>query len=507
LSKTLFALCAFAFLATNVLLADTIHFKNGAYIEVDKASEKDGQIEYWMGSTRYTIPTTKVEKITKGGGPSITLGSQVPVNLVPPSAAEAASRSSSTVPLPAVSLPPAVASGRAKIPVSAPTAPNDDSYWSHLRAQVLNRDHVDENALSAVENQGDPDDTSNAYFVAGELEEEHANPENACRYFEHALSLTPDQASLLAWYTTTLMEARRYQEAAAQAEHLTRVEPNSAQAFRWLGAAQYNADRTRDAVRAWKRALELQPNPETQRLLERAQRELDVEERSNQQESSHFSLRYEGGETSLALQRDLLGTLEDQYRELARDLDYSPKENIVVTLYTQKQFFNVTEAPSWSGGLNDGKLRIPIQGVTSMTPELQHVLKHELTHSFVRFMVGDRCPSWLNEGLAQLLEPLSLSGETRVLAGLFEQHKQIPFAELEHPFNDLSQIQATIAYAESLSALEYLRSRYGMDDVLRILHRVGSGEAPESALRAVTRSNYADLEKELTAYLEDEKTH
>jgi hypothetical protein len=36
-----------------------------------------------------------------------------------------------------------------------------------------------------------------------------------------------------------------------------------------------------------------------------------VEERSNQQESRHFSLRYEGGETSLALQRDMLGILED----------------------------------------------------------------------------------------------------------------------------------------------------------------------------------------------------
>jgi len=49
-----------------MLVADTIRFKNGAYIEVDKASEKDGQIEYWMGSTKYTIPKAKVEKIVKG---------------------------------------------------------------------------------------------------------------------------------------------------------------------------------------------------------------------------------------------------------------------------------------------------------------------------------------------------------------------------------------------------------------------------------------------------------
>ena len=46
-----------------------------------------------------------------------------------------------------------------------------------------------------------------------------------------------------------------------------------------------------------------------------------------------------------------------------------------------------------------------------------------------------------------------------------------------------------------------------MDDVLRILRRVGAGEAPESALRAVTRSDYADLERELTTYLRDEKSY
>jgi Tfp pilus assembly protein PilF len=502
LPKTLFVFCSSFLLATNILVADTIRFKNGAYIEVDKASEKDGQIEYWLGGTKYTIPSTKVEKIVKGGGPSITLGSQVPVNLVPPSSADAASQRSGSVPPPA-----ATTSRHAKISVSAPSLPGDDSYWSHLRAQIVNRDHVDEGALSALENQADPDQTSNAYFVAGVFEMEGGNPEGACPYFEHALSLAPNEASLLAWYAMSLAEAMRYAEAASQAEHLTQVEPNSAQAFRWLAAAEYNADRTRDAVRAWKRALELEPNPETQRLLDRAQRELDVEDRSNQQESRHFSLRYEGGETSLALERDLLGTLEEQYQQLARDLDYSPRENMVVTLYTQKQFFDITEAPSWSGGLNDGKLRIPIRGVTSMTTELQHVLKHELTHSFVRFMVGDRCPSWLNEGLAQLMEPRSSSPYAGVLAELFEQHKQIPFATLEHPFNDLSEIQANVAYAESLSALEYLRSRYGMDDVLRILRRVGSGEAPEVALRAVTRSDYADLEKGLAAYLENDKSH
>ena len=60
------------------------------------------------------------------------------------------------------------------------------------------------------------------------------------------------------------------------------------------------------------------------------------------------------------------------------------------------------------------------------------------------------------------------------LAGLFEQHKQIRFEALERPFNGLSRVQADIAYAESLCAVEYLRSRDRMDDVLRVLRRVGA---------------------------------
>ncbi len=61
--------------------------------------------------------------------------------------------------------------------------------------------------------------------------------------------------------------------------------------------------------------------------------------------------------------------------------------------------------PPGREALNDGKLRIPISGLSSMTPELAHVLKHELAHSFIARLSGGRCPPWLHEGIAQFLEP------------------------------------------------------------------------------------------------------
>ena len=58
---------------TAIASADTLYLKNGMYIVVTKATEKDGQIEYWVGSTKYTISKTLVTRIGPDNGPSTNL--------------------------------------------------------------------------------------------------------------------------------------------------------------------------------------------------------------------------------------------------------------------------------------------------------------------------------------------------------------------------------------------------------------------------------------------------
>jgi hypothetical protein len=186
---------------------------------------------------------------------------------------------------------------------------------------------------------------------------------------------------------------------------------------------------------------------------------------------------------------------------VARDLGYSPHNTIAVTLYTQQAFFDVTRAPSWSGAINDGKLRIPISGVQSVTPELARVLKHELTHSFVSQMSSNRCPTWLNEGIAQIEEGKSSASNGRQLAQLFASGNEIPFNVLEGSFMSFSAPEATLAYAESLAATEYIRDAYGMSEIARILERLSQGSSTEAALRATVHSDYRQLRDEMTSTL------
>jgi len=178
----------------------------------------------------------------------------------------------------------------------------------------------------------------------------------------------------------------------------------------------------------------------------------------------------------------------------------APRASIPVILYTEQAFFDVTHAPSWSGAVNDGKLRIPISGITSVTSDLARVLKHELAHSFVSQATGGRCPTWLNEGIAQAVEPKTVQYGRR-LSQLFRAQQQIPYNALEGSFMRFSPIEAVVAYDESLAAVQYISETYGMSDVERILERLGQGGSAEATLRATIHSDYGQLESEVGKFL------
>jgi hypothetical protein len=65
----------------------------------------------------------------------------------------------------------------------------------------------------------------------------------------------------------------------------------------------------------------------------------------------------------------------------------------------------------------------------------------------------------------------------------------------------LSSAQAELAYAESLATVSYIRDRYGMSDVMRILDKLGQGESVESALRSTIHCDYRQLQEETGAAL------
>ncbi len=447
--------------------ADTIHLKNGRTILADHVRENGNRYEYEIGDDSYAIPKSTVDRVDAGG-------------------------------LPAHS---AAAAKVADLPTFTPA----DSLANEgdLVGKIITEGKVNQDALSGLEGKHNASLSATAYFIAGKFEFEHGNLPQAKQYFESALRFQPESSTILTYYAAVLVRTGNATQALTYAQRGVKAAPDSADAYTMLGYAQFASDHTKDAVASWKRSLELRPDATVQQFLAKAQREQTVESEFAQGETSHFVLHYEGKQTSDVFRGQILAALESDYDDLVRDLGTPPRDNILVTLYTETAFFDVTHAPTWAGAINDGKLRIPISGLSSMTPELAHVLKHELAHSFIGALSGSRCPPWLNEGIAQFLEPRSLGGDGHQLALLFKAQRNIPLNALEASFMNFSGAQAYVAYAESLAAVSYINDSYGMSDVQRILERLGQGNSTEAALRATIHSDYGQFELDLGRYLAD----
>ena len=147
------------------------------------------------------------------------------------------------------------------------------------------------------------------------------------------------------------------------------------------------------------------------------------------------------------------------------------------------------------------QLRIPLHGVDSVTPELSRIVRHELTHTFVNQLSAGRCPAWLNEGIAQMLEPRTLGSRSVRLAQIFRAEREIPLNMLERGFGSFTTEEALLAYDESLLAASYLNAHYGMGDLIRVLGRIGQGDSAESALRSILHSGYGRLQEDIRAEL------
>jgi Peptidase MA superfamily len=144
---------------------------------------------------------------------------------------------------------------------------------------------------------------------------------------------------------------------------------------------------------------------------------------------------------------------------------------------------------------------VPVQGLTSLTPDLSRVLKHELTHSFIQQKTHGRAPTWIQEGLAQWMEGQRSGSNFTALVQIYDQKQFMTLGELEGPWMRLPGDVATYAYAWALANIEYIVEADGMGDLERILNRIAAGSTTEVAVRETLHSNYDELMLSTVNYL------
>ena len=263
-----------------------------------------------------------------------------------------------------------------------------------------------------------------------------------------------------------------------------------------LGEAYYAQEKVAQAINQWTEALQFGPNPEISSRLEKARKESGVHSELGVLQSAHFILRYDRKVSDYQLGQQILTTLEGLYRQLSIDLTSQPPATVAVILYPDQAYFDITRAPSWSGALFDGKIRVPTRGLSSVTSELSAVLVHELTHAFIRSLPGRGCPSWFNEGVAQFHEGKSVSNHRKWLEALNRGGQLIPLIGLKESFVGLPAGDASLAYNEGLAAIEFLVASAGKASIRNILDLMGQNYNFESAFQNVMHKSVEQFDTE-----------
>lgn len=209
--------------------------------------------------------------------------------------------------------------------------------------------------------------------------------------------------------------------------------------------------------------------------------------------SARFRVQYDGS-TDEPLGLAVLRVLDAAFAEFSERLGCTPTQPVTIVLQTATVFSDTTRAPGWAAGWNDGTIRLPVRGVTALTPDLVRVLRHELAHSFVAASAGKRCPIWLHEGIAQWLEGGDPAREDAALAARARRSGLPRLESLESSFVGLAEPAAADAYAASLSAVAHIVRLRGEAGMRRLIVALAEGHRIAQALPRALALSYPELQ-------------
>jgi tetratricopeptide (TPR) repeat protein len=455
---TLAILCVCVPMAT----ADTIVLKNGRRIVALTVAEDGDKVRYQTFAGELSLPKSIVDHIERG------IATPLPDSL---SAAAAANVKIT---------PPSVAASAA------------------IEKGAVHDDAIDREYLAKVEGEarsatpGTKEVAALALHSAAQFELSRGDTEHALVDERRALTYAPEDPTILMNVAYLHLRRSEYKTSLDYLERARAAAPDNPDVAKLAGWAYYGMNKLDQAVADWRRAYALRPDAEVQRALAKALRDKQEEENYRENESSHFTLRYSGAaEPDLA--REMLRALEGHFSAIESELNFTPPDAIGVILYTDQAFADITRAPGWVGALNDGRIRVPVQGLKTLTPELSRVLKHELTHSFIQQKTHGRAPTWIQEGIAQWMEGKRSGGNAAALVQVYDEKQALTLGQLEGSWMNMPADVANYSYAWALANIEFILQSDGMGDIDRILSLIAEGSSTEAAIREVLHDGYDDL--------------
>jgi tetratricopeptide (TPR) repeat protein len=312
--------------------------------------------------------------------------------------------------------------------------------------------------------------------------------------FREAIALDPKNAALRVGAGMAAALQRHDAEARSHFEQALVLEPKLSIARLQLAHVVRRQGDYQEAIRLLEIVAFDNPGDAAAReILDRWKRERDLHERMRLEVGDFFTVSFEGPEDA-ALASQALASLTRAYWRISDVFGAFPAKSIPVVLYTREQFRDVTRSPQWAAAAYDGIIRVPMRGAGEKGEDLDRVLAHEFVHALIRSLTTRNVPTWLNEGLASVLESDDLAWAARIVdkAGFVP-----PLQRLTSPFAKLSGGDAQLAYAASALAARRLLDEAGGTAIANLLRDLGDGADFEEAFQRRIQKSLAEFEASL----------
>ncbi|AGL03910.1 peptidase MA family metallohydrolase [Desulfoscipio gibsoniae] len=199
-------------------------------------------------------------------------------------------------------------------------------------------------------------------------------------------------------------------------------------------------------------------------------------------EDEYLIIRYIGDHEGSELVQE---TTQLVFQRICDDFNFSPKQKVPIVVYNSREELNASFG--WPASENamgvywGGVIRVlaPQAWINESDPAaVRHVFQqagpmaHEMTHLVLDYVARGNYPRWFTEGLAQY-------EEYKITGFMFEQQTGIwdqglyPLKVMDRNFDSLPN--QSLAYRQSLSAVEYIVAVYGEDGLHRIIKNLSKG--------------------------------
>jgi len=227
----------------------------------------------------------------------------------------------------------------------------------------------------------------------------------------------------------------------------------------------------------------------------------------NEIKTEHYNIKYTKADADWVPL--VASSAEQAYTSVSTVFGQEPKERTTIVIYPNSS--SLAHSFGWDrdekamGVYWAGSIRVlsPREWMTPGDSADRFTREGPMTHEFAHLMVDEMTRGnynrWWTEGIAQYVEKNATGFE---FADPFAGGEELSYYQLSSLDRNFDKLDQSIAYWESLQAIEYIASTSGEDSLFEIMDRLGEGKSLQTAIERTLGVNYHTWEQDFYSYLE-----